>query len=211
MKIDWKSDPRLIGVRNSLKQQALILGGLIAVLWIVELTDILLLDNRLNALGVRPRTVRGLRYILISPFMHAGVGHLFANTIPLLILGWLVLLRGLRNFINVSLIAAVISGLGIWIFGGTNTIHVGISGVIFGYLGYLLARGYFERSVPAIGLAFIALIMYGGMLWGFVPGREGVSWLGHVFGFVGGGVAGYLLSATRQRQLPLINMINSRR
>ena len=91
-------------------------------------------------------------------------------------------------------VSALVSGLGIWLFGGSRTIHLGASGVIFGLLGALLARAYFERSWAALGLALVALFLYGGMLWGVLPGTLGVSWLGHFFGFVGGALAARMLA-----------------
>ena len=116
---------------------------------------------------------------------------------PLLILCWLVLLRGLRDFVDATVLAALISGLGIWAFGASNSIHIGASGLVFGYLGYLTARGYFERSLVAVSLAAAALLLYGGLLIGVLPSRAGVSWLGHLFGFLGGILAAYLHAPRR--------------
>ncbi|MCB0161328.1 MAG: rhomboid family intramembrane serine protease [Caldilineaceae bacterium] len=184
-------------MKLSLIQHAVILGGIVLVLWAVEVLDRMVFAGALDLYGISPRTWVGLRNIAISPFLHAGFGHLFANTLPLVVLGWLVMLRNTRDFFVVTFIAAVISGLGIWLFGASNTVHIGVSGVIFGYLGYLLWRGYLERSVVAIVLAVMALFFYGGMLWGVLPGREGVSWLGHLFGFAGGMVAAYVVTERR--------------
>ena len=92
-----------------------------------------------------------------------------------------------------GLLAALVSGLAIWLLGGPRTVHLGLSGVIFGYLGYLLCRGYFERSAFSLILAILALLLYGGMLWGLLIWQPGVSWLGHTFGFLGGGLAAYQL------------------
>jgi membrane associated rhomboid family serine protease len=134
-----------------------------------------------------------LGQIFIAPWLHVGFGHLTANTVPLIVLGWLVMLRRTRDFVVVALISALVSGLGIWLFGGSRTIHLGASGVIFGLLGALLARAYFERSWAALALALVAGFLYGGMLWGVLPGTPGVSWLGHFFGFAGGVLAARLL------------------
>ena len=105
-----------------------------------------------------------------------------------------MLLRGKHDFIFVSIVAGVISGLGVWLFGGSHTIHLGMSGIIFGYLGFLLLRGFFERNLISTLLGGLAIFFYGGMLWGVLPLQAGVSWLGHLFGFIGGGVAAYLLT-----------------
>ena len=104
-------------------------------------------------------------------------------------LGWFVLLRGVGEFVGVSLIALIVSGGGIWLFGMPRTVHVGLSGVIFGYLGFLLLRGYLERSSTAIILAVLAGLLYGSMIWGVLPLQPNVSWLGHLFGLIGGGLA----------------------
>jgi membrane associated rhomboid family serine protease len=138
----------------------------------------------------------GLLQILFAPFLHVGFGHVAANSVPFFALGMLVLLRSGRDFIIVSLVALGISGLGVWLIAPAHTVHLGASGVIFGYLGYLWARGAFERSVPAISAALIATLLYGGIWWGILPGQVGVSWQGHLFGFLGGILAAYLLADT---------------
>lgn len=166
----------------------------IAGLWLIEAIDLVQPWLTFDWYGIHPRTLIGLPGILLAPFLHAGFGHLLANTVPLFILGWLVLLRRRQDLLIVSLTAIIVSGLGVWLFGGSNTVHIGASGVIFGLLGYLLARGYFERSVAAILLAVLAFFLYGGMVWGVLPGRDGVSWLAHLFGLIGGVAAAYLLT-----------------
>lgn len=182
---------RTEGVRRHLLRHALILGTLVAVLWIVELFDWLVLRGALDGLGIQPRTLSGLQAIVVAPWLHAGFGHLFANTIPLVVLGWFVMMRRTTDFFIVALASLLMSGLGIWFFGGSSTIHLGVSGVIFGFFGYLLARGYYERSIVAIVLAVIAFLVYGGMVWGMLPLQRGVSWQGHLFGFVGGALVAY--------------------
>lgn len=166
---------------------------LAALLWAIELLDVLKPGTSLDWYGIQPRTLIGLRNIVIAPFLHAGFGHLIANTLPLIALGVLVLARGPQDFASVSLVSLLVSGLGVWIFGGSNTIHLGASGVIFGYLGYLLAAGWWERSPRALLLAAAVLLVYGGMLPGVLPGREGISWLAHLFGLLGGILAARLL------------------
>jgi membrane associated rhomboid family serine protease len=184
------------GVRREFLRQAAILGGIVALLWLLEAVDLLIFRGRLNALGIRPRTLSGLRGIALAPFLHVGFAHLAANTIPFIVLGWLVMLRSTSDFFVVAAVSAVVSGLGVWLFGGPHTVHVGLSGVIFGFLGYLLARGIYERRFGAIVLALLALLLYGGALWGVLPLTAGVSWQGHLFGFLGGWLVAYL--ATRR-------------
>jgi membrane associated rhomboid family serine protease len=174
-----------------------VLLAFVALLWLVELADLLVFRGALDANGIRPRTEAGLVGILFAPFLHAGLAHLMANTIPLLVLGWLVLLRGLRSFLWVTVVVVLLGGLGVWLLGRPATVHVGASGLIFGYLGYLLLRGFWERSVTAIAIALVASALYGGALWGVLPRQGNVSWEGHLFGFTGGAGAA---SAHRRRQ-----------
>ncbi|HHY53887.1 MAG TPA: rhomboid family intramembrane serine protease [Chloroflexi bacterium] len=193
-RIDWRATAleRTQGVRHHLMRHALLLGALVAVLWSIELFDALVLRGALDGWGIQPRTLGGLQAIVVAPWLHAGFGHLLANTIPLVVLGWFVMLRRTSDFFVVALATLLASGLGIWLFGGAATIHLGVSGVVFGLFGYLLARGYYERSAIAISLALVAFLIYGGMVWGMLPLQPGVSWQGHLFGFVGGVVVAYL-------------------
>jgi len=174
------------------------LALLLALLWAIEIGDQLFFGGRVDWFGIHPRTWQGLGQIWLAPLLHVGFGHLLANSLPLLVLGWLVMLRHTRDFWLVALVATVVSGAGVWLLGRANTIHLGASGVIFGLLGFLLARAYFERSWAALGIALMAGMLYGGMLWGMLwgvlPGRSGISWLAHLFGALGGILAAWLMA-----------------
>ncbi|MCA9837248.1 MAG: rhomboid family intramembrane serine protease [Trueperaceae bacterium] len=161
----------------------------VALLWGLELIDTLFFQQRLNLLGIRPRSIDGLKGILFAPLLHGGFAHLATNTLPFLVLGFFVMLRGLSSFIQVTATIWLIGGIGIWLTGGSNTLHIGASIIIFGYLGYLLARAYFERSMVTLMIALFVGLLYGGMMLGVLPIRAGVSWQGHLFGFVGGVLA----------------------
>ncbi len=189
-----EEQPVLTRLGNTLKTHVILLGGLIVFFWLVEAADAVIFDGSLDMYGVRPRTLIGLRGLIFAPFLHSGFGHLMANTIPFLIMGWFVLLRGTREFVLVTIITAVSSGLGAWLFGAPNSVHIGVSGVIMGYFGYLLMRGYFERSLTAVLWSIFIIVLYGGLLWGVLPGQNGVSWQSHLFGFLGGGLAAYWLA-----------------
>ena len=180
-----------------MRAQVFILFGLVTLFWILELVDLLVLRRSLDTWGIRPRTVDGLWGILFAPFLHGGLGHLIANTLPFLTLGWLVMLRRTSDFFVVTFVAMLVGGLGAWLLGGRNTIHIGASGIIFGYLGYLLLRGYFERSVVSILVSVVVGIFYGGALWGLLPSGPGISWQGHLFGFLGGVGAARLMGRRR--------------
>uniref|UniRef100_A0A832M264 Rhomboid family intramembrane serine protease n=1 Tax=Oscillatoriales cyanobacterium SpSt-402 TaxID=2282168 RepID=A0A832M264_9CYAN len=190
-------------IADELKFQILILGGCVAIAWGLELFDLFVLKGGYNfgggldKHGIIPRTPIGLQGILFAPFLHGGLGHLIGNTIPFIVLGWLVMLRETTDFFVVSIISALVSGLGTWMFGAPG-IHLGASGVIFGYLGYLLARGYFERSGFAIAMSLFVGALYGSLIWGVLPFQQGISWEGHLFGFIGGTVSAKLLADDRR-------------
>lgn len=164
------------------------LVGWLVLLWILEILD-LLLRGALDRLGIRPRQLVGLPGILLAPLLHGNLGHLAANTGPLAILGTLILLDGQSSWLVVTATAWLVSGLGVWLLGRPRTNHLGASGVVFGYLGFLLLRGYFVQSPTAVGIALLVGFLYGGVLWGLLPLRQGRSWTGHAFGFLGGAIA----------------------
>jgi membrane associated rhomboid family serine protease len=186
-----------LGIRQRLKQQALLLLAMVALLWSMELVDTLLLGQSLNQHGIHPRTLSGLRGVAWAPLLHADLGHLAANTLPLVVLGWLVLLRGWRHFAVVSLWTAIASGLGVWLVGSRSTVHLGASGVIFGYLGYLILRGYFDRRLISIAISLLVGILYGGLIWGVLPLDDDRSWEGHLLGFLSGALIARLLTGRR--------------
>lgn len=181
-------------MRDQLKTQLQILGLCAIALWAVQVLNTFTGDY-FTQFGIRPRTFSGLLGIIFAPFLHGSFKHLMANTLPFLILGGLVMVRRIMDFATVSLIVILLGGLGTWLFAGSNTVHIGASGLVFGYLGYLLFRGYFERSWPAIALSVFVVIAYGGMLWGVFPTVPRVSWQGHLFGFISGGLAARWLTA----------------
>ncbi|MBD2041252.1 rhomboid family intramembrane serine protease [Microcoleus sp. FACHB-672] len=184
-------------IARELKTQATILGGFIALIWILELVDLFVFRGALNSYGIVPRRVFGLRGILFAPFLHGNLVHLMANTIPFLTLGWLVMLQETSDFFAVSAVTMVVSGLGVWLFGSPG-VHIGASAVIFGYLGFLLLRGFFERNIPSIFLSLIVGFFYGGLIWGVLPAQVGISWEGHLFGFLGGALAARMLARRKQ-------------
>lgn len=175
--------------------------GFVALLWVLESIDAML-GNSLDAEGIRPGTTDGLLGILLAPLLHGGFPHLVANTVPLLVLGFLVLLSGVGHWLIVTAVVWVISGLGTWLLGGVGTIHIGASGLVFGWLAYLIVRGFFTRHPGQVALGVVVLVLYGGMLWGVLPGQPGISWQGHLFGAVGGVVAARGLGPSSRRGEP---------
>ena len=182
---------------QELKTQAYILGGFVAIFWIVEIVDLLFFGGALARLGIKPHSLTGLRGILFAPFLHGGLAHLIANTIPFISLGWFVMLQRTSDFFIVTAITMLVSGLGIWLF-GTPGFHIGASSLIFGYLGFLLLRGYFQRNFASILLSVIVGLFYGGLLLGVLPSQPGISWEGHLFGFIGGVLAARLIAKQKR-------------
>ncbi|MEM9946040.1 MAG: rhomboid family intramembrane serine protease [Cyanobacteria bacterium P01_D01_bin.36] len=170
----------------------------VAVLWVIELIDIPL-GGSLNRFGIQPREVVGLRGIVFAPFLHGDLLHLLSNTVPFVVLSWLIMLRETADWLVVTLIVGLLGGLGTWLFGQTGSVHIGASGVVFGYFGFLLARGYYERSFISIAFSVLVALMYGGLIFGVLPGQPGISWEGHLFGFIGGIAAAKWLSPPRKK------------
>ncbi|HEY9887353.1 MAG TPA: rhomboid family intramembrane serine protease [Candidatus Obscuribacterales bacterium] len=179
---------------SQLTTPAWTLGGLVGLLWGVQILNVGLLGGRLIFQGIYPRQMDGLQGILWAPLLHGSFQHLMANTIPLLTLGGLILLGQAKDFWVVTVMAALVSGLGTWLIGAPGSVHIGASGIVFGYFGYLLLRSYFERSAFAITASILVIVFYGGFWWGVLPTQPGVSWEGHLFGFVGGSLAAWALS-----------------
>ena len=170
----------------------------LAVMWVLEIVDTAVLDDRLQGNGIRPRTGDGLDGILWAPFLHGGFPHLISNTIPFAILSALALTGGLRRYLAASALIIAIGGAMVWAFAiGSNENHIGASGWVFGLFGFLIAAAWFEKRPLSILVAIAALFIYGStILFGFVP-RPGLSWEGHLFGFVAGVIAARLLSDRR--------------
>lgn len=158
---------------------------LVLIAWIVSVINFSILGGTLSQLGVRPRTLSGLGGVVFAPFLHGSWGHLEGNTIAFLTYGGLILLQDPTNFLPVTATVALTSGLGTWLF-GRDAVHIGASGVTFGYLGFLLFLAVFDRSIPTVLLLVFVAFFYSNRLWGLLPIYKGVSWEEHVFGFLGG-------------------------
>ena len=193
-------DKRVTSVTSVLKTQAAVLGSTLAVFWTVFVFNSLL-GGSLLRMGIIPRTAAGLRGILIAPFLHGSFNHIVANSIPFVVLGWMVMLRDERHFITVTLAGMVGSGLMAWLFGAPGTVHIGASGVIFGYLGFLMLTGWYTRSVGSILLSVVVTLVWGSLVFGMMPGAPGISWQAHVGGFLGGVFAARVVSPAKPPRL----------
>ena len=180
----------------------LVLGGFVALLFAIELFNMLMLRSLNSTYGLRPRSADGLLDIFTFPLLHANLNHLLSNSLPLIIFGFLVFLAGLRVFLTALALGWLGSGLTVWLI-GDGGITVGASGLVFGLFSFLLVRGFFNRSWLQILLAAVLFLGYGGILLGVLPSVAGlVSWQAHLGGAAGGVVAALLLRPRRGRVSP---------
>ncbi len=171
------------------KRQFLIPVYFAAILWVVEVVNYIS-GYKLSMLGIYPRTLKGLVGIPLSPFLHSGIIHLLLNTGPVIILGCLVILYGRRIFFEITFFIIIAGGAGVWVI-GRSSYHVGASGLIFGYFGYLVSRGIFNRKISSLVVSLITVSVYGSLFWGMLPTLSRVSWEGHLSGFAAGILAAW--------------------
>src|SRR6185436_17572818 len=177
----------------SLSERLLTLAIVIGTMWLVGAFNLFALDGRLLAYGIQPRTEEGLLGSALAPLLHGSVNHLLTNSAGLLVFGGLVILRSPSHFWRVTLVGAIASGMGTWLF-GRPAIHVGASGVIFAYFGYLLFTGLFERRVGSLLLSILVFLVWGPTIYGILPVTRDISWEGHRFGFIGGMLTAWVLA-----------------
>ena len=167
--------------------------ALVAAMWLVEVVD-QVAGGQLDRNGIEPRDPDGLDGVVWAPFLHADWQHLIGNTIPFVALGCAIALGGIARVIVVTVIVAVVGGLGTWLVGPANTVHIGASGIVFGFAAYLVARGVFSRNPWQLLLGAVVVVVWGAtLLQGLVP-EDGISWQGHLFGALGGVLAARVLS-----------------
>lgn len=145
----------------------------------------LLTGRSLNQFGLIPREISGLIGIFTAPFLHGSLWHFFSNIVPFAIFSFLLFQHGAYRFVLVSLCCICVSGLLVWGL-GRSAIHVGASGLIYGYFGYLLLAGILSKEIKLILISLFIGFGYGGLVFGMLPGMPFVSWEGHLFGFVTG-------------------------
>ncbi len=171
----------------------IVMGAFLAVIWVLQVVnwaDGYRLDSEF---GILPEHVSRLGEIFTAPFLHFSWQHIEGNSVPLFVLGVLAAYRSIGRFLLVTLIVALTSGMAVWLFQSSNELTVGASGLIFGYFGYVLVRGFFDRNLADIGVGLVAGALYWTILTVAMPGTPGVSWIGHLGGLVGGVLAAWVL------------------
>ncbi|MGK7891724.1 MAG: rhomboid family intramembrane serine protease [Leptolyngbyaceae cyanobacterium] len=176
------------------------LGLLISLMWCLEAADRLLPMLNLEQYGIYPRNLQRWYGIVCAPFLHGSWRHLLMNTPPFIIFGGLIALQSLGDLWIVSAIATLVSGIGVWLIAPAQTITLGASGVIFGYFGFLLFRGLFERSFVSLFISIAIAVSYGGLIWQVFPTEPHISWQAHLFGFIGGVLAASLYSLPEEQK-----------
>ncbi len=189
------SSPSPVQRRTPLREVALAPLILVAVLWLAEIVDAIS-DEQLDRFGIQPRETDGLTGVVLAPFLHAGFGHLMANTVALLVLGLLVAVTTGR-FWSVALAITVLGGFAVWLLAAPGTVHVGASGLVYGLAAYLVAHGIFTRKPASILVAVLVVFVYGGMIFGVLPGQPGISWQSHLFGAIAGALVAWWQSRSR--------------
>ncbi len=180
------------------QQSALLTGAFVILLWALEIVDTVS-GHALDAYGVEPRTEEGLVGIALAPLLHFGFDHLISNTVPVAILGFLTLATGIARGLLATAIIWVVGGLGVWVFAQPGSNHAGASVLIFGWIVFLVVRGFLNRRSTEILIGVAVFLLYSGALLGVLPGQPGVSWQGHLFGAIGGLLAARLLTTRGRR------------
>lgn len=191
-----RSRSREVAQRDPRTNGLLLVAAMAALMWIVEVIDAIA-DHRLDQYGIVPRQISGLDGILFSPFLHSGFGHLISNTIPFLILGFVIALSGAVRVLQVTVIVGLVAGLGVWLIAPSNTLTVGASGIVMGYATYLISRGVFSRRAFELLVGVVIAVVWGGMVLASLLPKDGVSWQAHLFGGIGGVIAAWMLTADR--------------
>jgi membrane associated rhomboid family serine protease len=178
----------------------------VGLLWLLEAFDVAT-GHSLDSYGISPRETDELADVVPAAFLHFGWDHVAANSVPLLVLGFLAAVRGIGRFLAVCLTIIVVSGAGVWLTAPENSLTAGASGVVFGLFGYLLVRGFVDRDALDITVGITVVLLYGSILWGVLPTASGVSWQGHLFGLIGGVLAAFWFrrsvpAARTLRQIP---------
>ena len=177
------------------KAAGIVALGFTLLLYLIELADVII-PAHLEDFGIHSRQLSKLDGVIWAPLLHSGWSHLFSNTVPILIFGFLAMASGIGRWIAVTATVWILGGLGVWLAGPSDAVTVGASGLAFGWLAYLLVRGLFNRSTGQLVVALVLLFIWGGMIWGILPGNPGISWQGHLFSVLAGVLAAWVVATS---------------
>lgn len=181
------------------KKALWVMVGLLAVLWVIQLVNAPTGYDLSREFGIEARDPASLPEIFSAPFLHYGWDHIEANSGPLFVFGFLAAYRGVKKWLGVSVLIIVASGLGVWFISSSHSVTVGASGLVFGYFGYIIVRGLFDRHPIDIVIGLVMALCFAYQFASLLPSEEGVSWQGHMFGFIGGIVGGWLFRDKRPK------------
>jgi len=173
-------------------RRAAALVAFVAVLWAIQVVNWITGYGLNPAFGLIPRHLGGLDGVIAMPLLHGSFGHLMANTPPLLVMCGLLVATTTRALLPVNTMVIGLGGGLVWLF-GSSAIHIGASGQVFGWFGFLVVRGFVDRSLITLSAALAVGLLYGSILWGVLPGQPGVSWEAHLFGAIAGAAAAFLI------------------
>lgn len=193
-------------IDRSFRWRAGALLGLVGLMWLIFAVEFVV-PGQMLVHGVVPRTSDGIAGIVVAPLFHLSFDHLVANTVPLLVLGAFILLDGLNEFILVTMLCTLISGGGTWLFGAPHTYHIGASGVVFGYFGFLVFRSIYNRRLLHFAITLVVGVLYGWSMWMSLLPQQGVSWSGHFFGLLGGLAAAKWFAQPNVEATPRIHLV----
>jgi membrane associated rhomboid family serine protease len=183
--------------KSNFWKNTLLVFALLSILWIVQLIQYFGIAD-LSTYGNWPHHLIGLKGIIFSPFIHGSFDHLISNTLPMLVLLTVLLNAYPRTALLVLVFVHLLSGTLVWSFAPDTGVHIGISGIIYGIASFLVASGIFRKDRTSVSIAILVGLVYGSMVWGFIP-QEGISWQSHLYGAISGVIIAFIV---RKRDLP---------
>ncbi len=180
------------------RKAAIVMVAFLAIIWVIQIANWADSYRLSTDYGIRPRDVSSLPDLLSAPFLHFSWAHIEGNSGPLFIFGFLAAYRGIQKFAGVTVIVILTSGLGAWLTEASNTVGAGASGVVFGYFGYIMVRGFFDRRVIDMVIGAVMALCFAYQFAVLLP-QAGIGWQAHLGGLAGGVLAGWIFRDRRPK------------